>query len=487
MLSDFQTQVKAAPKPSFTPVRSGLLQRSSTNQAAPSSVPPIVHEVLRSSGQPLDANTRAFMESRFGYDFSRVRVHIDAKSADSARAVNALAYTVGHDVVFGAAQYEPKRPEGRQLLAHELTHVMQNREMTTSGPIRLDSASSPAEIEAGHAADEVRPSFLQNAGTVLQRQKGGDMTFDDDPLSAGGFNDKDSSIRVKPGPVRTTLIRPERMTNVRGETYSKSDKPGTEPGAWIQGFLEFFGLWTAPSLDSTPKYSFQLAAPPQRLLTLTEVIDTVMQQGALDGQSLDRNQVMRAVVVHLPRPAPGPSSSQVSFYLTFSIVRTLHFDVSERSPKFVRPDPLGGQAAAQITLELHKENESGAELSWIGQLSTFQDAPGPAQPTSGPYRLQSAYSGFQAAWVFAFLQGALQLQPIAQALIGYARAQQTVDGMIKFVPTGQLGVGGQIVYAIPGTNQQLQIGGQAAAAFTAPGGAHSTVDLAPSIFLQIKF
>jgi hypothetical protein len=61
-------------------------------------VPPIVHEVLRSPGQPLDAATRAFFEPRFGHDFSDVRVHTDARAADSALAVNALAYTVGHDV-----------------------------------------------------------------------------------------------------------------------------------------------------------------------------------------------------------------------------------------------------------------------------------------------------------------------------------------------------------------------------------------------------
>src|SRR5262249_8669222 len=65
-------------------------------------VPPIVHEVLHSTGQSLDVETRGFFEPRFGHDFSRVRVHTDAQAAESARAVNALAYTVGSDVVFGA-------------------------------------------------------------------------------------------------------------------------------------------------------------------------------------------------------------------------------------------------------------------------------------------------------------------------------------------------------------------------------------------------
>jgi hypothetical protein len=87
--------------------------------------PPIVHKVLRSPGQLLHGATRAFMESRFGHDFRNVRVHTDAQAANSARALDALAYTVGHDVVFGREQYSPSSTKGRQLLAHELAHVIQ--------------------------------------------------------------------------------------------------------------------------------------------------------------------------------------------------------------------------------------------------------------------------------------------------------------------------------------------------------------------------
>jgi len=80
---------------------------------------------LRSSGQPLDSATRTYMESRFGQDFSQVRVHTDTKAAESAKAVNALAYTIGRNVVFGAGQYTPQTISGKQLLGHELAHVMQ--------------------------------------------------------------------------------------------------------------------------------------------------------------------------------------------------------------------------------------------------------------------------------------------------------------------------------------------------------------------------
>ena len=74
-----------------------------------SPIPSIVHEVLHFPGEPLDSNTRTFMESRFGHGFSQVRVHTDAKAAESARNVNAHAYTVGHNVVFGGGIVSSQR------------------------------------------------------------------------------------------------------------------------------------------------------------------------------------------------------------------------------------------------------------------------------------------------------------------------------------------------------------------------------------------
>ncbi len=86
---------------------------------------PVIHQVLRSSGEPLDAATRSFFEPRFGHEFNQVRVHTDTKAAESARAVNASAYTMGKHVVFGSGQYAPSTMDGRRLIAHELAHVVQ--------------------------------------------------------------------------------------------------------------------------------------------------------------------------------------------------------------------------------------------------------------------------------------------------------------------------------------------------------------------------
>jgi hypothetical protein len=161
-------------------MRAGKAGATSRRGRGSTAVPPIVHEVLQSSGMPLDAQTRTFMESRFshhfgqvqihpvvpqksgdltigaagdlfeqeadnlaervvglagyqpkpsalrkGYDFRQVRIHTDQRAAQSAREVGAAAYTVGHDIVFGSGQFAPDTERGRALLAHELTHVVQ--------------------------------------------------------------------------------------------------------------------------------------------------------------------------------------------------------------------------------------------------------------------------------------------------------------------------------------------------------------------------
>lgn len=103
------------------------VKASSPDAASGVEAPPIVHEALRSQGQQLDSATRAFMEPRFGHDFSQVRVHTNQKAAESARAVGAKAYTVGNSLVFGAEEYAPGSAIGQRLLTHELVHVVQQQ------------------------------------------------------------------------------------------------------------------------------------------------------------------------------------------------------------------------------------------------------------------------------------------------------------------------------------------------------------------------
>ncbi len=138
--------------------RQGTLQQKAANLEPVSEVPPIVHEVLESPGQPLEKDTRGFMESRFGHDFSQVQVHTDDKAAESARVVSARAYTVGHSIVFAKGEYQPAKVSGRKLLAHELTHIIQQANPLPASDMTPASISHPhdtSEIEASHIAKAV--------------------------------------------------------------------------------------------------------------------------------------------------------------------------------------------------------------------------------------------------------------------------------------------------------------------------------------------
>lgn len=133
------------------------LQRKATSAGHADAVPAIVHEVLRAPGQPLAPGTRSYMEGRFGRSFADVRVHADARAAESAQAVEAAAYTVGRNIVFGSGRYAPEAADGRHLLAHELTHVVQQSRSAhaVQTSLTVGAPADAAEREAEQTADQV--------------------------------------------------------------------------------------------------------------------------------------------------------------------------------------------------------------------------------------------------------------------------------------------------------------------------------------------
>lgn len=153
-----------------------VLARSAIG-VGPEFVPPIVSEVLASSGRPLEPIVRMDMETRFRHDFSQVRVHTDAMAATSAQAVEALAYTVGNNIVFGNGQYDPQTTQGRRLLAHELTHVMQQGPLTSRpSSLRLGATNDALEqmadqVAAKPSAVSVAPAAVPRQGDVVRRQQ----------------------------------------------------------------------------------------------------------------------------------------------------------------------------------------------------------------------------------------------------------------------------------------------------------------------------
>jgi Domain of unknown function (DUF4157) len=141
----------------------------------------MVHETLRCRGEPLEPTTQTEMSRRTGQDLSQVRVHTDERAAASARAMDAIAYTVGRHVVFGGGMYRPCTGEGQRLLAHELAHVIQqggDRVLQTNVPLRLRAGTRTdvAEYEANMASEDIvrgRPLRLSrraNLAGSIQRQ-----------------------------------------------------------------------------------------------------------------------------------------------------------------------------------------------------------------------------------------------------------------------------------------------------------------------------
>ncbi len=134
------------------------IQRKESGGASPV-VTPAVEQTLGSGGQPMDTSTRSFMEQRFGYDFGNVRIHDDAMAHKSSNDIAALAYTHGNHIVFGSSQYRPDTNSGKLLLAHELTHtVQQSSDFNDTIQLRGDKAvaesKKPLEIES--AKSELR-------------------------------------------------------------------------------------------------------------------------------------------------------------------------------------------------------------------------------------------------------------------------------------------------------------------------------------------
>ncbi|MGN6522277.1 MAG: eCIS core domain-containing protein, partial [Actinomycetes bacterium] len=165
------------------------LQRSVGTQGVAAAIQdeersPVVDVVNSGGGQPLDPGVRDDMEARLGHDFGDVRVHHDARAEESAKAVNAHAYTVGPNIVFQRDRYDPSSDAGRVTLAHELTHVIQQR----SGPV--DGTSAPGGIRVSDPSDRFEREAAANAERVMSAPA-------PDPATATGLGAAGTAVAVQ--------------------------------------------------------------------------------------------------------------------------------------------------------------------------------------------------------------------------------------------------------------------------------------------------
>jgi outer membrane protein OmpA-like peptidoglycan-associated protein len=172
-------------------------QRQATHRTEETGVPPVVHEALSMAGRPLDTDTRQTMEANLGQDLSQVRIHTDDKAADSAEAINAQAYTVGQDIVFGKGKFATSASEGQKLLAHELAHVTQQTSSdmgSATDKLTIGEASDTLEQEADKMADDVVSGEHQTDAAMMQTAVSTAPLIQRDPLPGN----LDTTLRVSP-------------------------------------------------------------------------------------------------------------------------------------------------------------------------------------------------------------------------------------------------------------------------------------------------
>jgi len=176
---------------------------------------------LKGGGQPLDPATRSFFEPRFGHDFSHVRVHADSNASETAKSVNARAFTLGNNVVFGSGEYQLQSREGKRLLGHELTHIIQQGQNSSNSNIQTIQRTvfkCCRDLETGTWADAAASFFgLKHCWIRTDRKEAGMGPADDGPLPANplGISTKIIDHRGEKGTCSTYPSADEECVNKR--------------------------------------------------------------------------------------------------------------------------------------------------------------------------------------------------------------------------------------------------------------------------------
>lgn len=261
-------------KPPITPLRPSeqvVLQRKcaacekdalpntcSSNNLDTQEAPPVVHQVLTESGRPLDASSRTFFEPRLGLDLGHVRLHDDALAAHSARAVNARAFTVGNHIAI-ADGIDTTSASGRRLLAHELTHVLQQGDGSVQGKLVVGESNNVYEQEADRVADQVismpdaaASAVIRATATVTQPL----LQRDDAPDPDDPFKDPTKKADPLTGPGGPL------DTNDKGFTCGwENGKFTCHPDIGKGDPLSLPGTWPSPS-KNPPNVKGSSSCPP---------------------------------------------------------------------------------------------------------------------------------------------------------------------------------------------------------------------------------
>jgi len=482
------------------------LHRAAASSSMPGEAPPIVRETLDSPGQTLDPQTRSFFEARFGHDFSGVRIHADARAGQSARAVNALAYTVGRDIAFAPGRFAPSTTEGRHLLAHELAHTLQqpgsaHQAEAPSGPLPVTHSNTPEERHADSVASRALGNAVPNAAAGSAAPRSVRRAPDPaSPATAPGASPAPSAqpANQPPAPAATS---PGGATPTEPSGGQPAAAPAPNPGQATEPrkIAEFDSdtgsqrHWNLKQL-TTDIYT-ALTASDRAFVRILGVHPTKAGEDDPQGAAMGRAQVVERALIGWLGPkipesrydtgfAPGKiGDPQVQVWIDYkpNVVSEPKGPLpagpgAAAAPKAEAPVPVAGAVNyawhANLTGPKGTSKDRAIQLtigdSRIVQLSYNIDT-GQAQVLGG-YQLTGDVplpEGF-----LKFVNNWVKVQGFLQILAGVAAGGTTPSGSVAIA---QPSAGGQVLFGSGNATVSVQVAGSVTAATAGPATAEVNV------------
>lgn len=377
---------------------SRALRRSAASTAPRGEVPPVVGEVLGSPGQRLEQPTRSLMESRFGQDFSHVRVHTDARAAESARAVDALAYTIGQDVVFGAGQFAPETTSGRKLLAHELAHTIQQGDDVAdlNQSWRVGTPADASEREADRVADTVHQAGGESSGREMFPAR--QPFVPDLRVAPGTIQRQGDGTTPRTPPAQTRQTPPARNQQTPSPPQSQqtaSPQPAprqtqaadlrTRVRQWLDG--QHFSLPIVADARMTPPGEQHVFYGGERR-TLDNVADDVADVLRQTTPGLRRPDVWSQVWQYYNEKKLEAERDRWQTVIQVLYTPQLTFASNQPPTPGASPWQHGLQVSAGRNLRLHPVGANGLEFTFQASVSLFNLGSG--HPQTGDDAFQNA-------------------------------------------------------------------------------------------------
>ena len=377
------------------PARAPILQRAANGGASIGGVPSSVHSTLQSPGSPLDSGTRAAMESRFGHDFSQVRVHNDAVAAISAHDVGARAYTVGQDVVFGAGHFVPDTPDGQHLLAHELAHTIQQHGLqrapdlisTDQGP-EYHRLEREAESAAAAAMQGVPIGAIQSTGQATLSKAGPNPPSPPPPVAPPPpATPAPPSTPAAPASAAPLVVQTAYMTT----SHVATPEAGASNGGKTEESYVVDKLFVPTSKGQTGYQRYQSAAGGA-LQTVLTMSGTQVQESAA-WQQRDDTETLKATWLQARGLSPG-AAADAAWISAGGLTRFPVCATGTGQMDHIIELQLGGSGNAENIqpLEGDRNRDSGGALKYqiwgLAHLLAEQ-----APPASRPKQIRLRFAG----------------------------------------------------------------------------------------------